>query len=785
VLQALQVALDAVAMPLAVQETGGELLMVNQPWVESGSGKGAGHLRGIPLLDRQLECERMLLEMLAKDLPIKDILDNFNRSYEAIFPGVKCSVLLVDEDGTHLRHLSGPSLPAPFNEAADGLAIGPLSGSCGAAAFTGKETLVSDISTDPRWAAFREITRPLGLRACWSVPILSTKGRVLGTFASYYLTVREPSEEELQAIRRSAYLIGLALEHEATSRQLELDQQSIMESALHRQTILDNMVDGVVTISQEGLVESFNKAACTMFGCSAVEVIGKPVSGLMPRTHGSRHQSYMEHYQTTGESRIMGATREVQGLRKDGTEFPISISVSRITRAGRPIFIGLVRDITQRRQDEEEIRRLAFYDPLTSLPNRRLLMDRVKQALVSSARTGQHGALMFLDLDHFKQLNDTLGHDIGDELLMQVAQRLRNCVREGDSVARLGGDEFVVLLESLSIHPAEAAAQAEAVAGKVLYALGNPYQLREHTYCSTPSIGIVIFLEDSETMDELLKKADVAMYQAKSAGRNTIRFFDPQMQAAAAARAALERDIRSGLALREFALHYQVQVDSSGKCTGVEALVRWNHRVRGLVSPAEFIPVAEETGLILSLGQWVLEESCAQLVRWSHFAHAANWKMSVNVSASQFAQDDFVERVATALKKTGARPDFLKLELTESMLAHDVEDIIVKMSAIKAFGVGFSLDDFGTGYSSLSYLKRLPLDQLKIDQSFVRDLETDASDAVIARTIVALGHSLGLTVIAEGVETANQRDTLLGFGCDAFQGYFYGRPVSAAGLPTA
>jgi diguanylate cyclase (GGDEF)-like protein len=505
----------------------------------------------------------------------------------------------------------------------------------------------------------------------------------------------------------------------------------------------------------------------------------------MPRTHGARHQSYMDHYQTTGESRIMGTTREVQGLRKDGTEFPISISVSRITRAGRPIFIGLVRDITQRRQDEEEIRRLAFYDPLTSLPNRRLLMDRVKQALVSSARTGQHGALMFLDLDHFKQLNDTLGHDIGDELLTQVAQRLRHCVREGDSVARLGGDEFVVLLESLSIQPAEAAAQAEAVAGKVLYALGNPYQLREHTYSSTPSIGIVIFLEDSETMDELLKKADVAMYQAKSAGRNTIRFFDPQMQAAAAARAALERDIRSGLALREFALHYQVQVDSRGKCIGVEALVRWNHTVRGLVSPAEFIPVAEETGLILALGQWVLEEACAQLVRWSHSAHTANWKMSVNVSASQFAQDDFVERVATALKKTGARPDFLKLELTESMLANDVEDIIVKMSTIKGFGVGFSLDDFGTGYSSLSYLKRLPLDQLKIDQSFVRDLETDASDMVIARTIVALGHSLGLTVIAEGVETANQRDALLGFGCDAFQGYFYGRPVATAGLPTA
>jgi predicted signal transduction protein with EAL and GGDEF domain len=351
-------------------------------------------------------------------------------------------------------------------------------------------------------------------------------------------------------------------------------------------------------------------------------------------------------------------------------------------------------------------------------------------------------------------------------------------------VARLGGDEFVVLLESLSVHPQEAASQAEIIAGKVMGALGVPYTLREHVHNSTPSIGIVIFLEDNETMDELLKKADVAMYQAKAAGRNTIRFFDPDMQAAAAARAALERDIRSGLALSEFVLHYQIQVDSHGRTHGAEALVRWNHSVRGLVSPAEFIPVAEETGLILPLGQWVLEEACAQLVRWSQNAYSAHWVVSVNVSALQFAQDNFVDSVRRALEKTGARPAHLKLELTESMLVRDVDDIVVKMCAVKALGVGFSLDDFGTGYSSLSYLKRLPLDQLKIDQSFVRDLETDSSDAVIARTIIALGHSLGLTVIAEGVETARQRDFLQGFGCDAFQGYFFGRPLPANLLPT-
>jgi diguanylate cyclase (GGDEF)-like protein len=416
-------------------------------------------------------------------------------------------------------------------------------------------------------------------------------------------------------------------------------------------------------------------------------------------------------------------------------------------------------------------------------------MDRLKKAIVSAARTGQHGAVMFLDLDHFKQLNDSLGHDVGDILLQQVATRLKSCVREVDSVARLGGDEFVVLLEALSMHPQEAAAQAEVIAGKVLASLGQPYELREHAYTSTPSIGIVVFLESDETIDDLLKKADVAMYQAKAAGRNTLRFFDPVTQATLTAQNAMEHDLRRGLEAHEFVLHYQPQVSGDGTTTGHEALVRWCHSERGMVPPGQFIALAESSGLILPLGQWVLETACAQLVLWASSPATAAWSLSVNVSASQFAQVNFVEQVMAAVAKTGANPKCLKLELTESMLVDDVEDIIVKMNTIKACGVGFSLDDFGTGYSSLTYLKRLPLDQLKIDQSFVRDVLTDPSDAVIARTVVALGHSLGLAVIAEGVETAEQAAFLAEIGCDAFQGYYYGRPgpalpVVATGAPS-
>lgn len=559
-------------------------------------------------------------------------------------------------------------------------------------------------------------------------------------------------------------------------------ETSLRETAVHNQTILDNMADGVITIDELGVVESFNVAASKIFGYSPDAVIGRNVSMLMPEPHRGHHDGYMQHFRETQKARMIGLPRELQGLRQDGNLFAMNLSVSKVKRAGKTTFIGLVRDLSEHQQDQQEIQRLAFYDALTGLANRRLLMDRLTHATQASGRTALHGALLLLDLDHFKQINDTQGHAVGDELLQVVANRLRECVRECDSVARLGGDEFVVLLEALSEQPLEAANQAEMVAIKMLELLAAPILLRDQVFHTTPSIGIVEFNGASQTPEELLKKADVAMYQAKASGRNTACFFDPAIQAAATAHLALEKDIRDGIAAHEFVLHYQIQVNERGQTTGVEALVRWNHPARGMVSPAHFIPVAEETGLILPLGQWVLESACAQLVLWAREPATAHWTVAVNVSASQFADAHFVSNVDTALTKTGANPRLLKLELTESMLLADVDTIVTKMNAIKQRGVDFSLDDFGTGYSSLSYLKRLPLSQLKIDQSFVRDVLTDANDAVIARTIMVLGHSLGMKVIAEGVETAEQHHFLASMGCDAFQGYFFGRPVPALTL---
>lgn len=434
--------------------------------------------------------------------------------------------------------------------------------------------------------------------------------------------------------------------------------------------------------------------------------------------------------------------------------------------------------ITERKEAEEKIHTLAYYDALTHLPNRRLLMDRLHRAASVSARNNHFDAVLFLDLDHFKTLNESKGYDVGNLLLLEVARRLESISRDGDTVARLGSDEFVIVLEALSIDQGVAAAQAEMVAGKIQAALSQPYRLNDLTHHITLSIGIVLFRGQQENVEDLLKHAEVAMYQAKTAGRNSIRFHDREMQAALETRAEMESELRQAIDLHQLRLYYQVQVDSLGRPLGAEALVRWAHPERGLVSPMHFIPLAEETGLILPMGLWILQTACAQLKAWQQNAQTRELSLAVNVSAKQFRQAEFVEQVQRVLLESGAKPSNLKLELTESILLENVDEIISKMRELKVLGVRFSLDDFGTGYSSLQYLKRLPLDQIKIDQSFVRDISQDANDAAIVQTIIAMSKALGLKVIAEGVETKVQQEFLEGHGCHAFQGYLFGKPVT-------
>ena len=464
---------------------------------------------------------------------------------------------------------------------------------------------------------------------------------------------------------------------------------------------------------------------------------------------------------------------------RTGKLFPVEINANYFEFSGQAYVLGLVRDITERKQVEQQIRDLAYYDALTRLPNRRLLMDRLGLALVAGERSREFGALMILDLDHFKSLNDTQGHDVGDRLLVEVARRLVSNVRQEDSVCRLGGDEFVVMLEGLGEDETHAASQAEVIAEKVRFALNQPYFLSasEANFYSTTSIGLTLFSGQSESVDMLLKQADVALYQAKDGGRNLVRFFNPAMQAAIESRMALEAALRQALDKGEFRLFYQPQVNQHGELIGAEALIRWLPENRDLVPPADFIPLAEETGLILPIGKWVLDTACAQLKAWERDPRTQRLQMSVNVSARQFHQPDFVATVQHSLVSSGIDPARLKLELTESVVLENVDTVASRMRQLTALGVSFCLDDFGTGYSSLSYLKRLPLDQVKIDQSFVRDVTVDLNDAAIVRAIMAMSRSLGLQVIAEGVETPAQREFLLQNECMAYQGFLFCKPI--------
>jgi diguanylate cyclase (GGDEF)-like protein/PAS domain S-box-containing protein len=541
--------------------------------------------------------------------------------------------------------------------------------------------------------------------------------------------------------------------------------------------------EGMLVTDACGAILRVNRAFTKITGYSAEEILG-----MNPRIlQSGRHEPGFYIAMWDAILHRSGWAGEIWNRRKQGDAYAQYLTITPVLGTDGKVrnYVGTFSDITDRIAAAEKIERLAFYDPLTLLPNRRLMMDRLERALMNSVRSNRFGALMLLDMDNFKALNDTLGHDVGDQFLVEVASRIKNCIREGDTASRMGGDEFVVILENLDKEDL-AAVQATSVAIKIQTLLNQPYLLqvgdkhtdqRQRSHQCTSSIGITLFRDHSASVEELVKRADTAMYQAKEAGRNTFRFFDPAMQDIVVAKAVLEGDLRKAIAENQFVLHYQAQVDANARVVGAEALVRWNHPLRGLISPAAFIALAEETGLILPLGHWVMETACAQLALWADQPDMEHLSVAVNVSARQFSLPNFVAQVLALVEHYQIRPDRLKLELTESLLLKNADDVIAKMVALKARGVDFSLDDFGTGYSSLSYLKRLPLDQLKIDQSFVRDVLTDSSDAAIARAVIALGKSLGLGVIAEGVETLGQRNFLAENGCASFQGYFFSRPL--------
>lgn len=540
--------------------------------------------------------------------------------------------------------------------------------------------------------------------------------------------------------------------------------------------------DGIMITDAKSVILRVNQAFTRMTGYSDRDVIGSTPAILKSGRHDAAF------YQRLWDAlRSRGSWQgEIWNRRKNGEIYVERITISAVANADGKVthYVSACSDVTNVLAAEAEIYQLAYYDPLTRLPNRRLLHDRMLQALAASARNGHCGALLFLDLDNFKSLNDSRGHDVGDQLLIEAARRIQAQLRQSDTVARQGGDEFLVMLQELSTETEEAAVQSRAIGEKIRMVLAQPYDLGGREFYSSASFGVALFGGGPDSAETLLRHADLAMYQAKRAGGNRVQFFDPEMQTVLDQRSALEADLRLALERAQLQLYFQPQFDLAGQMVGAEALLRWAHHSRGLVLPDAFIALAEDTGLILPIGRWVIACACAHLAAWSTQPALAGIRLAVNVSARQFCEPDFVDQVRQTLVDSGANPQLLEFELTESEAVDNVADTVARMRALKLLGICFAMDDFGTGFSSLAYLKRLPLDELKIDAAFVRDLSHDANDAAIVQTIIAMGKILGLRVIAEGVETAEQLQLLTDNGCQLFQGYWFSHPLALVDFET-
>ncbi|HEY0563062.1 MAG TPA: EAL domain-containing protein, partial [Methylophilus sp.] len=579
-----------------------------------------------------------------------------------------------------------------------------------------------------------------------------------------------------QFIKQTDFIIS-TLKIFATRAAAEIERQDYDRHISEQASLLDKAQDAIIVRDMQHHIQFWNKGAERLYGWSQQEALGRSIVELL-YIESSDYYAANTQLLETGEWK-----KEVSQRRKNNSELFAEVHWTLVKDdKGQPLSVLCINtDVTERKIAAEKIQYLAFYDALTGLPNRLLLQDRLQHAIASSARSHKFGALLFIDIDNFKTINDTIGHAAGDLLLKQIGARFVGMTRQSDTVARLGGDEFIILLEELSPNPAEAAIQSQNFAEKLIRLFKTPFDLEQHLYHSSPSIGITLFVDEQQSVNELLKQADLAMYQAKAAGRNTLRFYDPDMQTSVSHRVQLENDLRVGVKKNEFILYYQPQFNHANVCIGAEALLRWQHGYT-MIPPNAFIPLAEETLLIIPIGEWVLKTACETLVRWQSMPALASMTLAVNISVNQFRQPDFVSRVKRILKRTGVNPAMLEFELTESLFAENIADIIQKMTALKKLGISFSLDDFGTGYSSLNYLKRLPLNQLKIDQSFVRDVLVDNHDASICRSIITLAHSLDLEVIAEGVEMLAQKEFLNQQGCHLYQGYYFSQPLPLVAL---
>ncbi len=707
-----------------------------------------------------------VLQLLAQKAPQSAVLDTMVRDVESIRPHMLCAILMLDAEGTHLHYAASGSLPALFVEATDHIAIGPNVGACGASVCSGQRVVVEDLSLSPLWAPYLELTRQADLAACWSQPIVSSQGKVLGTFAIYHRRPTRPEPEDLLLIEDEARLAALAIEKITTDARLEL-----------LATVFSHAREGILITDAGGRIVEVNDSFTTITGYSREEALGQDPQTLL--NSGRQTAAFYEaRAQALAENGYW--TGEVWNQRKNGEVFAemLTISAVRDPDGSSQNYVALFTDITEIKEHQRQLEHIAHFDALTNMPNRVLLADRMQQALTHCERRGLSVAVVYLDLDGFKEVNDTHGHALGDQMLVALAQRMKGALRDGDTLSRIGGDEFVAVLVDL-----EHTQDAEPVLERLLHAAAAPVLLWETSLQVSASVGVTIFPQDGADVDLLLRHADQAMYVAKQAGKNRYHWFDVAQDTAVKTQRESVEHIRSALGRHEFVLHYQPKVNMrTGEVIGVEALIRWQHPQRGLLAPAAFLPTIENHPLSVTVGEWVIATALEQLLRWR--SQGLQVSVSVNIAARQLQQVDFPERLAQLLARfPGVEPNLLELEILETSALEDLGQVYQTIQACQLMGVRFALDDFGTGYSSLTHLRKLPAEVIKIDQSFVRDMLDDSDDLAIVTGVIGLAAAFRREVIAEGVETTAHGAKLLRMGCEMAQGYGIARPMPAADLP--
>lgn len=703
-----------------------------------------------------------ILELLAHDAPLTEILEKLVLGTEAQNPAIVCSILLIDKEGKHLLSGAAPNLPDFYNQAIHGITIGAGVGSCGTASFTGQRVVVENIQSHPYWQDYKELAAQAHLASCWSEPIKDISGKVLGSFAIYHREICAPSASDIGLIEQAAKLASIAIEKSLAKEELELFS-----------LVFQNSAEAMMVTDEQGIILITNPAFTRITGYTTDKAKGR-LSAILDvnSRYSAPFQSMWQEIESTG--RWQG---EKWNNRKNGEAYLERLSINTIYTPDHSVhrYVVLFSDITQKKKSEDLIWQQANFDPLTSLPNRRMFRDRMEHEIKKNKRSDLMLAILFIDLDRFKEINDTMGHDMGDVLLIETAERIRECVRESDTVARLGGDEFTIILNGMEDH-----GDVERVTQNILHRLAEPFTLGEDVAYVSASIGITLYPHDGNDIDELLRNADQAMYSAKDHGRNCYQYFTPSMQKAAQSRMRLASDLRQALGNNEFMLHYQPIVElKTGKIYKAEALIRWQHPRQGLVSPEDFIPIAEDTGLILEIGEWVFQQAAIEVARLRNSYHP-EFQISVNKSPVQFHNTHSKSHVSWLefLSKIGLPGHSIAIEITENLLLDLDSTVIDKLYAFRDAGIQVAIDDFGTGYSSLSYLKKFDIDYLKIDRMYISNLVPNSNDLALCEAIIVMAHKLGLKVIAEGVETSLQRDLLMEAGCDYAQGYFFSRPLA-------